>query len=80
MDAEQRKQWVSTYFTPEQQAKMRELGAVAYAAEARATLQARGDWTEADQQRASQQWDEVGREHRRLVAAGADPARAAGSG
>ena len=71
---QQQQDWVSKYFTPEQRERMQRLSEEAYSEEARAKLAARGPWTEADQQRASEQWAQVGSELKRLLAAGADPA------
>lgn len=65
--------WVNKYLTSEQQEEMKKLSESAYSEEARQKLAARGPWTEEDQQRASQQWAEVGNELKRLTAAGADP-------
>jgi DNA-binding transcriptional MerR regulator len=71
---EQKPEWVRKYFTEEQLRKLEELGQGAYSPGARETLAARGGgWTEADQQRAQEQWAYVAAEARRLAAAGADP-------
>jgi hypothetical protein len=69
----QQNDWVSKYFTPEQQQAMEQLSKQAYSEEARHKLAARGPWTEEDQKRASEQWGWIGSELKRLVAAGADP-------
>jgi hypothetical protein len=57
---------------------MQQLQEQAYSPEARQKLEQfsreRGEWTEADQKRASEQWNWVSAELKRLVAAGADPA------
>jgi DNA-binding transcriptional MerR regulator len=72
---QQKKEWVKSYFTDEQQQKLEALSQSAYPPEARQKLEQRpGEWTEADQQRASEQWTFVAAEARRLAAAGADPA------
>jgi DNA-binding transcriptional MerR regulator len=71
---DQKKEWVKKHFTDEQQQKMEELSKSAYTEEARQKLEQRGEWTEADQQRASEQWTYLATEARRLAAAGADPA------
>ena len=72
---EQSTEWVRKYFTPEQLEKMQELSQAAYSPEAQQKLVERsGAWTEADQQRAQEQWVYVATEARRLAAAGADPA------
>jgi len=71
---EQKKEWVKKHFTDEEQQKMEELSKSAYTEEARRKLEQRGEWTEADQQRASEQWSYLATEARRLAAAGADPA------
>jgi len=73
---EQNKEWVRQYLTPEQEATMQEISAQAYSVPARARLAGRGEWTEADQARASAAWAAVGAEATRLTAAGADPAGA----
>lgn len=71
---EQKSEWVQKYFTEEQLRKMEELSQGAYSPEARETLARRsGEWTEADQQRAQEQWAHVAAEARRLAAAGAEP-------
>lgn len=72
---EQDKDWVKKYLTDEQRQMMEELSKKAYSEEARRKIAARGqNWTEADQQRADEQWGWVNTELKRLVAAGADPA------
>jgi DNA-binding transcriptional MerR regulator len=71
---EQKNEWVKKYFTEDQLRKMEELSQSSYSAEARQTLAQGGEWTEADQQRAQEQWAHVASEARRLAAAGADPA------
>jgi len=74
MQMEQQNDWHNKYFSPERRAKMEEISQSAYSEEARQKLAARGPWTEADQQRADEQWGWVFSEQRRLIAAGADPA------
>jgi hypothetical protein len=72
---EQKQEWVKNYLTDEQQQQLEELGQSAYTPEARQKLAQRpGEWTEADQQRASEQWTFIAAEARRLAAAGAGPA------
>jgi Predicted transcriptional regulators len=73
MQMEQQQEWQNKYFSSEQRAKMQELSQSAYSEEARQKLAARGPWTEADQQRADEQWSWVFSELRRLVETGADP-------
>ncbi len=71
---DQNKEWVNKYFTPEQQQQMQKLSEQAYTDEARQRLASRGEWTEADQERATAQWDAVNSDIARLSAANADPA------
>jgi MerR family transcriptional regulator, thiopeptide resistance regulator len=72
---EQDKDWVKKYFTPEQMEQMNKLSREAYSDEARERLASRGtNWTEADQEAATAQWDAVNRDLARLAAANADPA------
>ena len=72
---EQKNDWVKKYFTDEQLETLKELRENAYSPEARAKLESRpGEWTEADQQRATADWTHVYSEARRLAEAGADPA------
>ncbi len=74
MQMEQDKEWVSKYLTPEQQQKMAEISGKSYSPEAAQKLAEWGkNWTEEDQKRASQQWDAVFAELRRLVAERKDP-------
>src|SRR5260370_4563566 len=74
MQMEQNREWVNTYLTQEQQQKMAELSSKSYSAAAAQKLAEWGkNWTEEDQERASQQWDAVFAELRRLVAEGGDP-------
>lgn len=71
---QQQNDWVSKYLTPEQQQAMERLSEQAYTPEARRKLAARGPWTEEDQRQATEQWEWIGQELRRLTAAGSDPA------
>lgn len=79
MHMEQNKDWVNKYLTPEQQQKMAQISQQSYSPEAAQKLAEWGKkWTEEDQQRASQQWDAVFAELRRLVAESKDPTGAEG--
>jgi DNA-binding transcriptional MerR regulator len=71
---EKKTDWVKKHFTDQQLQKMEELSQTAYTTEAREKLAQHGEWTEQDQQRASEQWAYVASESKRLAAAGADPA------
>jgi len=72
---EKKNEWVKKYFTDEQLRTMIDLGAAAYSDEALQKLASRqGDWTEADQEKATADWTRVFTEARRLAEAGADPA------
>jgi DNA-binding transcriptional MerR regulator len=71
---EQQNDWVKKHFTDEQLRKMEELSQSSYSPEARQKLAQRGGWSEADQQKAQEQWTHLATEARRLAAAGADPA------
>ncbi len=71
---EQNRDWVKKYFTPEQMQQMQSISEQAYSDAAREHLAARGEWTEADQERASARWAEVGADVTKLASAGADPA------
>ena len=74
MQMEQNKEWVHKYLTPEQQQKMANLSRKSYSPEAQQKLAEWGkNWTEEDQKRASQQWDAVYAELRRLTAERKDP-------
>jgi MerR family transcriptional regulator, thiopeptide resistance regulator len=56
MQMEQNKEWVNKYLTPEQQQKMAEISRQSYSPEAAQKLSEWGkNWTEEDQQRATQQ-------------------------
>jgi DNA-binding transcriptional MerR regulator len=74
---EQNRDWVKKYFTPEQMAEMQNLSDQSYSEEAKQRLAQRqaamGEWTEADQERASAQWAAIGSDVARLSAAGTDP-------
>jgi MerR family transcriptional regulator, thiopeptide resistance regulator len=70
---EQNRDWVKKHFTPEQLQQMEKLSEQSYSEEARQRLSSRGEWTEADQERASAQWAEVGADVARLASANADP-------
>ena len=77
MQMTQSNDWRKKYLTEEQIKQMEELSKASYTAEDRQKLQAWGaNFTEQDQQWATQQWNEVIAEARRLVAAGSDPAGA----
>ncbi len=74
MQMEQQNEWVNKYLTPEQQQKMAEISGKSYSPEAVQKVKEWGkNWTEQDQQRASQQWEALYAELRRLVAEGQDP-------
>jgi MerR family transcriptional regulator, thiopeptide resistance regulator len=74
MQMEQNKEWVNKYLTPEQQQKMAEISSKSYSPEATQKVAEWGkSWTEEDQKRASEQWNAVFAELRRLVAEGKDP-------
>lgn len=74
MQMQQKDAWQNKYFTPEQREKLEELRKASFSDEANQALAARGEWTEADQQRVDEQYAWIGAELKRLVAAGADPA------
>ncbi len=72
---EQNKEWVNKYLTEDQQQKMAEISRKSYSPEAVQKIAEWGiNWTEEDQKQASQQWNAVYAELRRLVAEGKDPA------
>ena len=74
MHMEQDKAWVKKYLTEEQQQKLAEISQKSYSPETAQKLAVWGEnWTEEDQQRASQQWEAVFAELRRLVAERKDP-------
>jgi DNA-binding transcriptional MerR regulator len=75
MHMEQTNDWRKKYFTDEQLKQMEELSKQSYSPEARQKLAEWGkNWTEADQERANQQWAALIGELKRLVASGQDPA------
>ncbi len=73
---QQNNDWVTKYFTPEQQKTMNELSEKSYSAEAKQRLKELhpNAWTEEDQKRVDEQYLFVKQELGRLVATGADPA------
>ena len=72
---EQNRDWVKKYFTPEQLEQMQGLSEQSYREEAREKMAGRmGEWTEADQERASAQWASLTADLTRLASANADPA------
>ncbi|HLJ53571.1 MAG TPA: MerR family transcriptional regulator [Chthonomonadaceae bacterium] len=71
---EQKTEWMSKYFRPDQLQTLDALHKSAYSPEAQERLARRPEWTEADQERANAQWAHVAAEADRLAAAGADPA------
>ena len=71
---EQDRDWVKNYLTPEQMEQMQKLSEQSYSEEARQKLAARGEWSEADQQRVSAQWAQLSSDVSRLSAANTDPA------
>ena len=74
MHREQDKAWVRKYLTEEQQQKLAEISRKSYSPETAQKLAGwEENWTEEDQQRASQQWDAVFAGLRRLVAERKDP-------
>ncbi|BCL79232.1 MerR family transcriptional regulator [Ktedonobacteria bacterium brp13] len=74
MHMEQNNAWVNKYLTEEQQQKLAEISQKSYSPETAQKLAVWGEnWTEEDQQRASQQWDAVFAELKRLVAERKDP-------
>ncbi|HET8912724.1 MAG TPA: MerR family transcriptional regulator [Ktedonobacteraceae bacterium] len=76
---EQNKDWVNKYLTEEQQQKMADISGKSYSSEASQKIAEWGqNWTEEDQLRVSQQWNDVYTELRRLVAEGQDPTGPAG--
>jgi DNA-binding transcriptional MerR regulator len=75
---EQQNNWHKKYFTDEQLQTMQELGEKSYSPEARAKLESRGPWTEADQQRVDEQYAALYAGVRRATAAGQDPGDAEG--
>ena len=74
MHMQQTNDWRNKYLTEEQMKAMEDLYKKHYTEEQRQQIAERGkNWTEEDQQRASQQWSEVGTELKRLVATGSAP-------
>jgi MerR family transcriptional regulator, thiopeptide resistance regulator len=71
---DQKNEWVKKHFTEEQLRKMEELRQTSYSAEAQQKLAQHRKLTEAEQQRAQEQWAYLATEARRLAVAGADPA------
>lgn len=75
---EQQNTWHKKYFTDDQLQTMQELGEQSYTPEARAKLESRGPWTEADQQRVDEQYAALYAGVRRATAAGEEPGGEAG--
>ncbi|MFN8537819.1 MAG: MerR family transcriptional regulator [Thermomicrobiales bacterium] len=75
---EQHNSWHKKYFTDEQLETMQELGEQSYTPAARAKLESRGPWTEADQQRVDAQYAALYAGVRRATTAGEEPGGAAG--
>ena len=74
MHMQQTNDWRKKYLTEEQLEAMEDLYKKHYTEEQRQQIAERGkNWTEEDQQRASQQWSEVGTELKRLIATGSAP-------
>jgi DNA-binding transcriptional MerR regulator len=74
MHMEQTNDWRKKYFTDEQLKQMEDLSKQSYSEEAQAKIAEWGkNWSEADQERANQQWGALIGELKRLVASGADP-------
>ena len=71
---EQTKAWVTKYFNDTQLQKIEELTQSSCTPEARAKMEQRPVWTEADQERANEQWAYLASESQRLAAEGTDPA------
>lgn len=70
----QNNDWVSKYFTDEQRQQMEALSEQSYTPEQRQQIAEWGkNWSEADQQGASQRWNEIFVDLNQLVATGADP-------
>lgn len=75
MHMEQTNDWRKKYFTDEQLKQMEDLSKQSYSEEAQKKIAEWGqNWTEADQERANQQWAALIGELKRLVASGQDPA------
>jgi DNA-binding transcriptional MerR regulator len=74
MHMEQTDDWRKKYFTDAQLKQMEELSKQSYSEEARQKIAEWGkNWSEADQERANQQWGALIGELKQLVASGADP-------
>jgi DNA-binding transcriptional MerR regulator len=74
MHMEQTDDWRKKYFTDEQLKQMEDLSKQSYSESARQKLAEWGkDWSEADQERATQQWAALHAELKRLVAGNQDP-------
>jgi MerR family transcriptional regulator, thiopeptide resistance regulator len=69
----QQTDWVDKYFSEDARRELDELSRGAYSEEARTKL-AQRNWTEADQELASERWAHVAAESKRLAEIGADPA------
>ena len=81
MHMEQTNDWRKKYFTDEQLKQMEDLSKQSYSEEAQAKLAEWGkNWSEADQERANQQWGALIGELKRLVAERRRPHRARGAG
>ena len=74
----QQNDWHKKYFTDEQVQTLAELGERSYSPEARAKLESRGPWTEADQRRVDAEYAELYAGVRRAVAEGREPSGAEG--
>jgi len=71
---EQKNDWRDKYLTPEQRQMMENLSKHSYTEADREKLAQRGkSWSEEDQQQATQQWNEINAELKRLVATGTAP-------
>ena len=66
-------EWMKKYFTDEQLQTMAELGSAAHSPEALARLQGHGEWTEADQEKATADWTRVYLRGASPCRGGADP-------
>jgi len=73
---EQKKAWVTKYFTPEQRRTLEGLTEQSYSENAKRKMAAWPTWTEEDQRRVDAQYAHLAAELKRLVAVGADPAGA----
>ncbi len=74
MHMEQQNDWRKKYFTDEQLKQMEDLSKQSYSEDAQKKIAEWGkNWSEADQHRATQQWNALIAELKRLVAEGADP-------